>query len=172
MVYTFNEALTNKELKIGTRRGNFISLKSPAIQTPRLFIPYGLSEFDNGTSKKLSLDLFVGTSNEAVQYVNYVDSSVRNNLSSISDEEFSNYFKPSIQNGTVRFKVDEKTVFIQNGSKISDPKPHDFRHHTAMAIITPSLVYFFNQRIGLTWYIEEIVIFDKNNSAQAEPKFI
>jgi len=162
MVYTFQDALNNRDdLKIGARRGNFISIESPSIQTPRLFIPFGFSEFDTGSARKVSLDLTVGTEPVIQDYVKYVESRVRESLPTISDEEFVEYFKPSINGNNMKFKVDGKTVVVHDGYKVESPSPRDFRQHTAMAIVRPSLVYFFNSRIGITWYAEEIMIFDK-----------
>lgn len=181
------------KLSYGTY-GRGIALTLPGgepvrFQIPRLYAPFGLSGFPNKYGPtKYNIDLSMRGWNENQTYVNKfyeflttLEEQVIQHVRGLGilgpspEENFNSNIKFSTTHDPrFRLKIDKDTLFFDaDNNNITPSELEDgFCKGKAMtALVELKNVYFFNEKMGLTWTIVDAKVYEPK-IPQAGPRFI
>jgi hypothetical protein len=171
-----------------------ISLSLPSgdpvrFQIPKLYVPFGISGFPNKYGPtKYSVDLSMRGWDQSNTYVNkfftflttleeQVIQHVRekNILGSEPEKHFNSNVKFSgSHDPRFRVKIDRDTLFFDANGVNSTPDLEEglFKGKSMTALIELKNIYFFNEKMGLTWTIVDAKVTEPLNHPVSGPKFI
>lgn len=144
----------------------------PLIQTPRLNTPWGIAQRQFDGENKLSIEMHFRDSNIHAAFVEAVDALDDKVLehacqhaedwfkSPLTPEQVQTHHSPSLkddgQEGRVlRLNINLKNVFDGDGTACL-PAAKIGAGRSAIAIVQPVSVWFFNQRFGIRWKLHEL----------------
>ena len=160
-------------------------------QIPKLYVPFGVSGFPNKYGPtKYNVDLSMRGWNQDGTYVNkffefitklekQVIQHVReqNILGDSPEDHFNSNIKFSgAHDPRFRIKLDKDTLFFgPDGDNITPSTMEEgvFKSKSMTALIELKNIYFFNEKMGLTWTIVDAKVYEPvNHPPSAGPLFI
>ena len=162
-----------------------------SFQTPRMYIPFGLSKFAADFGDRWNLDFSLEGHPKFVEFLRRVDEYVIRHIHRHHDaifgckmtiedikKSYTSNLKPSSNPEryapTFRVKVDDTHFYDAEGNLLFEEEgetkdERGFKGLQGIGIFELSSVYFFNKRMGCTWKAEQIKIIpasDNNNKRQ------
>ena len=172
------------DMVFGSYGNRVIKVDPIKFQIPRMYMPFGVSGFAPPYGEvKYNIDFSMKGWNEPGNYISKfydfmtsVESKVIEYVESISVDIFNEYktktelrslFNSNIKvSGTYdpkfRVKVSNKTQFFDIGdSELQIPLEEGlFKRYSGAAFVEMGNIYFFNQRFGITWKMEQIKVYE------------
>ena len=177
-------SITTDTISFGPYANRSIKVEPLKFQIPRMYMPFGVSGFTPPYGQvKYNIDFSMKGWNESGNYVNKfydfmlsVENFVINYVESISvdifgyhkdETELRSLFNSNIKvsgayDPKFRVKVSDKTLFFDIGdSELQLPLEEGlFKRYSGAAFVQMGNIYFFNQRFGITWTMEQAKVYE------------